>query len=410
MRANNEGSIYQRQDGRWVASVTELKDGRRKRITYYAATEGEARRILTNLKQRQDAHVPICFDRQTVGQWLEFWLDTFIRPHRKPRTWASYHNTIQNYVLPAIGNEPLVGVAPELIQELINYHHGRGRQRTAEYIRSILRTAFKRAVKFKRMPWNPIDALDAVTVKKKQKTGVYTVEQVNTLLQAAAGHRLEAAFWLGVGLGMRKGELIGLDLEDVNLEQGTLRVRQTLQRIKLPHEEKRRIIEGAPKSEASRRDLPLPVDIVKALEKHLARRREDRLLAGSAWQETSHVFTTTTGTALDDDKLNKIFRALQLKAGLPLIRFHDLRHTCGSFLHARGASPFTIQEILGHSQLATTRRYTHIDQTVRKAALDQVSNLFGPKQPLLPAATIGSSDPDRSAVKPAVKSRLLRVK
>ena len=281
-------------------------------------------------------------------------------------------------ILPAIGSESLASVAPESIQALLNYHHGRGRQRTAAYIRAVLRAAFKKAVKLRRMPWNPIDALDSIRVEERE-TEVFTAEQADAFLQAAASDRLEALFWVAISLGLRKGELMGLRIEDVDLPGGQIQVRETLQRVKLPGEKETRMIVGTPKSKASRRTLPLPACTVEALQRHFVKRSEERLLAGSAWQESGRLFTSTIGTAVDGDNLTKVFRNLCRTAGVPLIRFHDLRHSCGSFPHAQGVSPFTIQEILGHSQLVTTRRYTHADQALQRAAVDKVGTLFGRK-------------------------------
>lgn len=402
MRANNEGTIYQRKDGRWVASVTQFKDGKVKRVSHYAASEEDARKHLTDLKHRQDHHQPIQFDSKSVGGWLETWLETFIRPHRKPRTWASYHQTIHTYVLPAIGREPLRDIEPESIQQLINYHYERGRQRTADYIRTVLRAAFQRAVKLHKVSWNPIDALDAITVTPKE-TAVFTAEQAETFLKSAAGHRLEALFWIALGLGLRKGELSGLSLVDVDWENQTIDIRATLQRAKLPGEKTSRILEGTPKSRASKRALPIPDCVLDALRRHLVRREEESLLAGSAWSESGRLFTSTIGTPVDGDNLTKTFHEICVEAKVPKIRFHDLRHTCGTFLHAQGVSPFTIQEILGHSQLTTTRRYTHADTALQKAALGKLGDLLKKTEP-------ERSDSSGSAVKAAVKTRLVRVK
>jgi integrase len=395
MRANNEGSIYQRKDGRWVASVTISKNGKRVQMSRYAQSEEEARGILTNLKSRQDRHEPIHFENQTVGAWLETWLDTFVRPRRKPRTWASYHHTIHNYVLPSIGKVPLAKLAPESIQEIVNEHYESGRQRTAAYIRTVLRAAFKRAVKLKRIAWNPVDALDTVSVEVAE-TEVFTPEQAEAFLEAAKTHRLEALFWLALGLGLRKGELCGLSIVDVDFENALIHIREILQRVKLPGEEKSRILEGTPKSRASQRTLPIPECVLDALQRHMVRREEESLLAGSAWKESGRVFTTTIGTALDGDNLTKEFHQLADVAKVPKIRFHDLRHTCGTFLHAQGVSPFTIQEILGHSQLVTTRRYTHVDTALQKSALTKVGELLTKSEPEIKA--------------PTPKRRLIRVK
>jgi integrase len=406
VRANNEGTVYQRGDGRWVASVTQLRDGKRKRVSRYADSEDAARKQLMELTHKKDIHEPIHFGRESVAAWLESWLELFVRPHRKPRTWASYHQTIHTYVLPAIGNERLADLAPELVQAMLNYHVERGRKRTASYIRTVLRAAFKRAVKLKRIAWNPVDALDTVSVAAKE-TEVFTGEQAEAFLAAANGHRLGALFWLALSMGFRKGELCGLSWPDLDFENSTIYIRETLQRAKLPGEKTSRVIAGPPKSRASQRKLPLPDCAIEALRRHAARREDERLLAASAWQESGRVFTNTVGGMVDGDNLTKVFHDLCAAAKVPKIRFHDLRHTCGTFLHAQGVSPFTIQEILGHSQLGTTRRYTHVDTALQKSALGKVGELI---QKSTSEPPVDSKFDRRSAVKAAVKPRLYRVK
>jgi integrase len=195
-------------------------------------------------------------------------------------------------------------------------------------------------------------------------------------------------------------------LPDVDFENGFIHIRETLQRVKLPGEKTSRILGGSPKSRASQRKLPLPGCVLDALRLHLAQREEESLLAGSAWEESGRLFVSSIGTALDGDNLTKVFHELADVAQVPKIRFHDLRHTCGTFLHSQGVSPFVIQEILGHSQLSTTRRYTHVDTALQKSALGKVGDLLKRPAP----APVDSGFDSRSAVKPAVKLRLVRVK
>jgi integrase len=114
--------------------------------------------------------------------------------------------------------------------------------------------------------------------------------------------------------------------------------------------------------------LPLPDVVADALRRHLIRREQEQLLAGTAWKESGRVFTSTIGKPLDGDNLTKAFQEIATEAKVPMIRLHDLRHTCGTFLRAQGVSPFTIEEILGYSQLSATRRYTHVNRAVQKSA------------------------------------------
>ena len=221
----------------------------------------------------------------------------------------------------------------------------RNPRQTADYVRTILNTPFKRAVKLKRMPYNPMEGVETVNAEPKE-TAVFSPEEAACFLEAAAEHRLGDALRLLLSLELRKGELMGL--EDIDLKEESVEIRKTLQRIKPPDENRTRLIEGSPKSRASRRKLPLFPCALEAVKRHLKRRTEEQTIAGSAWLESERLFTTSIGTALDGDNLTKTFRALCRKANVLLIRFHDLRHSCGTFLHSQKVSPFTIQQILGH--------------------------------------------------------------
>jgi integrase len=154
---------------------------------------------------------------------------------------------------------------------------------------------------------------------------------------------------------MRMGEVLGLRWDDVDLEQGTVTVRASLQRI--DHQ----LVLGAPKTSRSRRTIPMPAVARAALLAHRARQHQAKVQPGPPWQHL--VFTNAQGGPLDG---SKVVRALQRRlevAGLPRIRFHDLRHSCASLLFAQGVPARTIQEILGHSRIGTTLDvYTHLDR------------------------------------------------
>ncbi|CCF82364.1 site-specific integrase [Nitrolancea hollandica] len=168
------------------------------------------------------------------------------------------------------------------------------------------------------------------------------------MLHAAKGERLEARFTVALTLGLCQGETLGLRWQEVDLEAGDLRVREALQRVK----GKLQLVE--PKTPGSRRALPVPPSVVPALREHRRNQLEERLVAGPLWQDSGLVFTTTIGTPLDATNVVRRYRAILDRAGLPRMRYHDLRHACASLLLAQGVELRTIMEILGHSQLSTT--------------------------------------------------------
>jgi integrase len=200
-------------------------------------------------------------------------------------------------------------------------------------------------------------------------------EQVQQLLAAARGHRLEALFILALASGLRRGELIGLKWQDINFLTGTLQVRRILTRVpsKLPG---KGYVEAEPKAEKGRRSILLPPFVIEALKQHRAKQLESKLKAGSAWQDHDYVFCTSIGTHLNPtrDILDQLKASLK-KAGLPDIRFHDLRHSSATMLLGMGVHPKIVQEILGHSQISMTMdTYSHVLPTMQREAMSKMND------------------------------------
>ncbi len=374
-RAKGEGSIYQRGDGKWVGQVSFLKaDGTRQEIRKVRDTQGAVRRELTKLKTKQDAHRLVVAGKGSVRNWLDVWLDTFVRPNRAPATFEGYHRLLKQNVPDSIGTMPLTRLAPETLQRHFNTiaeKHGR----TAELLRSVLRSAFNKAVKLHRLEANPVLGTDAVQYKRLETTP-FTSEEAQRFLRAAEDDRLGALFTIAVSLGLREGEVCGLKPEDVDLGNRVVHVRRSLKWLKLPGEKEGHWLEGEPKQH-SRGDLPMTEAIYRALVRHIARRQKEASET-KGWRDSGYLFTSVTGAPLHARNLLGAFHAVCTAANVPKIRFHDTRHTAGTMLHLQGANPFVIQKVLRHSQLVTTRRYVHVPVPITKAALDRVDALYRP--------------------------------
>jgi len=185
------------------------------------------------------------------------------------------------------------------------------------------------------------------------------------------GHRLEALYTIAITVGLRQGEALGLRWQDVDLDAGSLRVRHSLQRI----EGRLQLVE--PKTERSRRTVSLPGVVVSALREHRVRQLQERLLAGSRWQESDYVFTSTIGTPLDGVTVTHRFQETLRRLGMPHQRFHDLRHACASLLLAQGVSPRVVMETLGHSQISVTMNvYAHVIPALQRDAADRMDALL----------------------------------
>jgi integrase len=198
------------------------------------------------------------------------------------------------------------------------------------------------------------------------------VDQARGFLHAVREDRLKAAFLIGAVTGMRRGELLGLRWEDVDLEAGVFQIKGSIQRIK-----GQGIVRTPPKTAASRRKLAIAPFICNALMVHRGRQLVERSLAGSKWVESGYVFTSSTGTAMDPRNLTRRFQLLAEAAGVPRQRFHDLRHFAASVQLMDGAPLNAVQQQLGHSEASTTLDiYAHVSQVVHRDWAERMADLM----------------------------------
>lgn len=367
-RGRHEGSIYRRSDGRWAGAVTlDYQGGRRRRKQVYGRTRKEVRDQIAKLLTDQQFGLPISTERQTVGQFLEHWLESSARPRLRPRTFAGYKTIVSQHLIPVLGKTQLRKLTPQHVQQMLIAKTNEGlAPRTVGGIRAVLRTALTQALKWRLVAWNVAVPVDLPRASRPQFR-VLEPRQAQELLRVAADHRLGPLFSVALAVGLRLGESLGLAWGDVDLSARTLRVRRALQRF----DGKLRFVE--PKSESSNRRVALPESAVDVLRRHRVRQKTERLLAGERWRETGLVFTTTIGTPLDDRNVRKAFRELLDAAELPPMRIHDLRHTCASLLLAQGVHPRVVMETLGHSQISLTLdTYSHVMPTLERDAADRM--------------------------------------
>jgi integrase len=202
-----------------------------------------------------------------------------------------------------------------------------------------------------------------------------TLTEARALLAASADHRLQARWLVGLSLGLRQGEVLGLQWSDVDLEAGRLHVRRSLRR-----QPDGTLLLTPPKTTRSNRVIPMPERLTSALAEHQARQAEARLILGEEWVDSCFVFTTALGTPIHPRNDYRAFQALLRKAGLRRFRLHDLRHTAASLLLAQGVSPRVVMEILGHMQISSTMNtYSHVDTTLTKEAVERVGEALWPE-------------------------------
>jgi integrase len=225
----------------------------------------------------------------------------------------------------------------------------------------MLHSAFKLAVRWNAMPLNVTELVLAPPTGQHHEFGTFTAGQVRSFLKAVRGDRLEALYVLAVTTGMRQGELLGLRWQDVDLERRRLQLVRQL------------------KTRQSRRAVVLSELAVTALAEHHERQAAERERQGADWEEHGLVFPNTVGGPLDPHNLRqRSFFPLLDRAGLPRIRFHDLRHSCATLLLSEGVHPKIVSDLLGHSQIGITLDlYSHVTVTMQAVAAEAMGRLLG---------------------------------
>ena len=205
------------------------------------------------------------------------------------------------------------------------------------------------------IPRNAADAVKPPQVSKEEIRPL-TAEQVKILFESARGDRLEALYVLAITTGLRQGELLGLKWGDVDLEAATLQVRRTRTTAKGGP------VLAAPKTKGSRRTVRLSETALQALRGHLERQLDEIDRAGDLYQENGLIFASEIGEPLDRRYITtQRFKPFLKRAGLPQIRFHDLRHTCATLLLSKNVNPKVVSEMLGHASIAITLdTYSHV--------------------------------------------------
>jgi integrase len=375
-RGSHEGNIRERKDGRWEARVT-LQNGKPKSI--YGKTREAARAKMIEVLHAIDIGAPIAREeRLTVKRYLDDWLERK-RPDLRPLTLIRYR-IFMAPVSDALGSRRLNSLTAAQLERFYADLRGAGLSATTiHHTHVALRQALADAERLGFVPRN------VATLARAPKMGqtelhVFTPEQAQAFLKAAAGERLEAMFVLAITTGMREGELLALRWRDVNLDASALDVLGTLHWI--PQEG---FQIGPPKTPRSRRRVELTPQAMVALRGHRARQGEERLASGlgQAWGDARWpdlVFTNEVGRPIDaNNLLKRQFYPLLRRAELPKIRFHDLRHTCATLLLPQGVNPKIVSEMLGHSSVGLTLdRYSHVLPGMQRTAVDALEKaLFG---------------------------------
>ena len=374
-RGNGDGTIYERPNGTYAAIFT-IEGGKRK--TLYAKTYKEAQEKLRKALYDQQQGTLITAPQQTVAQFLTDWLENTQKQSVRPRTFERYEEIVRLHILPVLGQHKLQNLSAQHIQAFYTKKSNEGFSAlTVISFHNLLHKALDTAVKWNLVARNMCKLVDPPRRQRFEVTPL-TLEQIQKLLSAVEGHRLEALFKLALATGMRRGEIMGLKWQDIDFEKGKLQVRRVLSRIpsKMPG---KGYEEAEPKTQKSRRAIIIASFALTSLKEHRANQAEEKKKAGINWQEHDYVFCTPLGTHLNPtrDVLDQL-KVFLKRADLPDIRFHDLRHSAATLLLSLGVHPKVVQEILGHSQISMTLDiYSRVMPSMHEDAMNKLNEAVG---------------------------------
>ncbi|MCC5910054.1 MAG: site-specific integrase [Clostridiaceae bacterium] len=417
-RGQGEGNIRKRKDGKWEARYTIGKDenGKQIRKSIYGKSRQEVSQRLTKVLNEINSGIFVEPTKITLNIWLSTWLKEYKKPSIKPKTYDSYVHTIDYFIRPVIGHIVLKDLRPDHIQTMLNalkdrmpvrseqavakleeelrgtntptvkkaikeeiqkHKLNKVSSRTVEYVYIILNGALKQALKNNLVVRNSCEAVSLPKAKDKKEIKVLTTEEQRKFIETIKGHRLEAAFLLNISTGVRVGELLGLTWNNVNFNEGTIKIIQTVGRVKNQETGRSSLQFDTPKTEKSKRVIPLLPQVITALEKHKTLQQEHMTTIGEGYAPYNLVFCTELGNPIDPKNYDRSFKGILKNAEMDDINLHALRHTFATRGLENGIEMKVMQELLGHSSmLLTADIYSHVLPDHKRKAMDKLKNIF----------------------------------
>ena len=387
--ANGEGTICdwmvdgKKRGYRGALSYCD-EHGAAKRFYCYGRTRAEVKDKLDQARKRVTTGGPVKDAKLTVGEWMAQWRESGLAvSDRKESTRVMYASLSRTHIEPApFGGVTLDKLKPSHIDKLILALRSKtkpGKPTTnnpspapvralsdssIRQVYTVLRAGLDGAVRDRLIATNPCAAVRRPGVPRTEARYLDTAA-VGAVLDAAKESRHYSALALVVATGLRKGEALGLRWSDVNLDDGWLKVRQTLNRIQT------RLVATEPKTDRSRRTVPLSPAVVAMLRRHKVAQTAERLKAGDQWTDSGLVFTTEFGGPVDPRNLLRVAEVAAAKAGQSGVGVHTLRHSAAVGWLEAGVHIKAVADLLGHSSIAVTGDvYGHTSDDAARSAVD----------------------------------------
>lgn len=390
-KANGEGSISKRTDGRYMARYT--VNGKRKAI--YGSTHEEVRIKLNEILNEIAKGTYVEPKKDTLETWLNEWLVTYALPTVKQSTYISYEGYVRLHLVPELGNIKLSALSTEQIQRFFNKkkRDNNGKKglspKTLRNIYNMFNSTLEQAVFSKHIATNPLHGVKLPSAEKKE-IEILSAEEQSILQQAVLASEELPAFGIifTLSTGVRLGELIGFQWGDVNMTKKTIRVRRTVGRLQKVDENGKLLSKNAgtptteivirsPKSITSQREIPLFDELWDGLMEYREKQQEIFEAFGNNFDNSTHIFCMPTGKVYDPRTYEDLFKRTLKAAELPGINFHALRHSFATRALEAGMDIKVLSSILGHAQASTTLNlYGHALPDHKRASMDKMRDFY----------------------------------
>ena len=375
-RANGEGNLRKRKDGRWEGRYTAGRDPDTGKAIYknvLGKTQAEAKAKLKQAIEEAKGLDASKAGRYTVGEWMEVWFEHYAKVKVRPSSHQTYRGYIDNHIKPNIGKIQLEKLTSLELQKFYKRLLEKGRvnriesrkqskglsAKTVRNIHQIISSAMQLAREQNLIIGNPAEGC-ALPRLEHREMKTLPVEQLQSFLREAKDSGVFELYYLELATGLRRGELLGLKWEDIDLERGDLRVKRQIARIN------GEVVEAPLKTKNAYRTLPLAADTIDVLE---AQRKK---AGDSPW-----VFPGPTGGPISPDSVLHMLHRVLKRAGLPRVRFHDLRHTFATLALQNGVDVKTVSGMLGHfSAWFTLDTYAHVTTASQRQAAKTMGGIL----------------------------------
>ena len=374
-RANGEGNIRKRKDGRWEGRFTAGHDpstGKQVIKSVLGKTQAE---VKEKLKKAMDDAQKVDFTKSgkyTVGLWMDEWFENVAKIKVRASSHQTYRGYIDNHIKPNIGNIPIEKLTTMDLQKFYRKLLTKGRierieskdqpkglsAKTVRNINQVISSAMDLAVAQKIIPANPTNACALPKIEHQEMQTIPT-EQLQVFLLEAKATGVYEMYYIELATGLRRGELLGLKWQDIDWKNGVIKVRRQVARVD------GQIKEAPLKTKNSYRTVTISQQAIEVLKEQKKKTND------------AYVFPSPNGGPISPDSVNNMLKRVLERAGIPKVRFHDLRHTFATIALQNGVDIKTVSGMLGHFSAGfTLDTYAHVTTSAQKEAAQTMENIL----------------------------------